>query len=239
MSHVDQNHVRQRYNTLAAIWPDTDLWHRETRKGLEWGLRRFEKRKLIPKSGRMLDAGSGGETYFPDAGDRFQIDVAERLLKGQKNAVCASVERIPFVDNSFDFVLCVGSVLNYANLMDAILELSRVLAPSGTLVIDVETTNSVEYLFSGYWGKPTAFVVSEYQGESESIWLYSLSNIYATLNAAGLRVVDKVSVQVLSVLTYWLFGNRSSYLRRCDALANRLPGLRDLGTNAVICCQKI
>lgn len=235
---VDPIQVRKRYNAVTSIWPDTDIWHWETRRGLELALRRFERRNLLPIRGRMLDAGSGGENYFPEAHNRYQIDVADRLLSGKLNAVCASIECLPFAGESFDFVLCVGSVLNYSNLLEAMLELSRVIVRNGILVIDVETTNSAEYWFTEHWDKPIAFVLSEYLGEEEAIWLYSLQSIFATIEAAGMKVVDKMSLHILSVLTYRLFGDRSSWLRRLDTVMNLIPGLRNFGTNIVICCQK-
>lgn len=239
MNAVNLNNVRRRYNSISNIWPVSDVWHYETRKGLDKALKHFNKKCLLPTRGKMLDVGSGGENYFPDWECRYQIDIAENLLKGHSNAICASIENIPFNDSEFDFVICVGSVLNYNNLLDSVLEISRVTRKGGILVFDIETTNSAEYLFTGIYKKDIAFVKSEYQGDEEGIWVYSLNNVFETLDAAGLKALDSVSIHILSVLTYRFIGNASYKLRRLDSIMNFIPFIRNFGTNFVICCQKI
>lgn len=239
MDTVDFNNVRRRYNSISSIWPISDAWHYETRKGLGKALQRFNEKWLLPRKGKMLDAGSGGENYFPNWECRYQIDIAENLLKGNDGAVCASVTNIPFKDSEFDFVLCIGSVLNYTNLLDSILEMSRVVKSGGVIVFDIETTNSAEYFFTKIYKKDIAFVISEYQGDGEGIWVYSLDNVFATLNASGLKTLDSVGVHILSVLTYRFLGDASSKLRCFDGIMNSIPVIRNFGTNFVICCQKI
>lgn len=102
----------------------------------------------------VLDAGSGTGIVtlaMQDAGIKpkrtFALDLSfnslriarEQFAKKKRSAkaiscVQGNILKLPFPDNSFDLVMTCG-VLEYVNLDEGLYELSRVLKPSGKLVL--------------------------------------------------------------------------------------------------------
>jgi ubiquinone/menaquinone biosynthesis C-methylase UbiE len=61
---------------------------------------------------------------------------SERLVLRQANA-----RSLPFVDASFDFVLCIDVLPHLLDPLEALAESKRVLRPGGTLIVDVTNSN--------------------------------------------------------------------------------------------------
>jgi ubiquinone/menaquinone biosynthesis C-methylase UbiE len=63
-------------------------------------------------------------------------------------------ERLPYADESFDYVVCVEGLEHIENPANAIREFARILKPDGTLVVSVPNIMNVEerlkWLFNGY-----------------------------------------------------------------------------------------
>lgn len=103
---------------------------------LESFLSVFEKEKR----GKVLDIGCGNGDYAYNlnkmgfdvlAGD---MDVDRFRYKDQiKFQKCNITEKLPFTDNSFDFVLLAEVIEHLRNPYDVIKELNRILKPGGGL----------------------------------------------------------------------------------------------------------
>lgn len=105
----------QYYNTIAKSY--NELYGEEQEEKL-----RIIKEKINPK-GKILDLGSGtglSRKYFKSV---TCVDPSERLLG--KGDIKASAEKLPFKDNSFDWVLCLTSIHHF-NLKKAVKEIKRV-----------------------------------------------------------------------------------------------------------------
>lgn len=72
------------------------------------------------------------ERYFSERGGRFQFD-------------CASADRLPYGDNSFDLVSCQTVLIHVREPEMVIAEMQRVLKPGGTLLC-AEPNNQVQHL---------------------------------------------------------------------------------------------
>ena len=108
----------------------------------------------LPSGSRALDAGCGPGNLIPALSTRCRwvsaIDAAPQMLRLARSRAgdahfsnvdyqVASIEQLPFADNSFDLV-CSAGVIEYLRSCDrAIEEFQRVLKPGGVLVLP--TTN--------------------------------------------------------------------------------------------------
>lgn len=94
---------------------------------------------------RVLDAGCGAGTLAALLKSRHWVvglEISPRALhlvkeRGLEQAVCGSVERLPFADGSFDLVVCLDVLYHTGveNNQQALAELRRVLRSGGWLLV--------------------------------------------------------------------------------------------------------
>lgn len=112
--HDYEQNCKNLYNSLDNVWPNKSTWYDYTRKKISNFL--ANKLKAITnEDNKILNAGSGGTTY-DIKGNYYHVDVANKRIEDLKNSFVASVENMPFESETFDFVICVGSVINYCIL---------------------------------------------------------------------------------------------------------------------------
>lgn len=131
---------------------DTHFFYLSVRENLA----KFLERALPAGNARLLDAGCGTGgflKYLSKLGDVCGVDVSDTAIEyASKNGlVCqkASIESLPFSDNSFDAVTCVDVIyhMNVGSEAQAVKELKRVLKPNGVLAMRVP---AFECLFSAH-----------------------------------------------------------------------------------------
>lgn len=180
---MKQEDTYEIYNSMEKVWPDTSHWYDYTHKNIIT----FVETMLEPRlkdSSKYLNAGSGGSTYNLK-GICYHLDIAENLIKDFPNHYVSSVEKMPFNDETFDAIICVGSVLNYCSALESIHELTRVLKPDGFLVLEFERSNTAELWLSHEYGKASTLQNYEYLGHIHSLWLYSekyVKNFYPKMD---------------------------------------------------------
>jgi ubiquinone/menaquinone biosynthesis C-methylase UbiE len=112
---------------------------------------------LIPKSGKILDLGCGGD-YVKHLSDRewYGVDIStqtiDKVRKFYKMAIVADVTRkIPFPDNFFDCVFASAIFHHvYQEIPAAVKEIRRVLKPNGELIlIDHDSADTHTRLMHG------------------------------------------------------------------------------------------
>ena len=114
----------------------------------------FQFIKNTPTSARILDAGSGYGIYSLTLASRgYSVDAMDleeertaalNAMKKEQPALDAriktftgSLTELPFDDGSYDLIVCSDVIEHIADDTKAVSELSRVLAPGGTLIITV------------------------------------------------------------------------------------------------------
>lgn len=114
-----------------------------------------KKLSQIKNGAKVLDAGAGQCRYKPllahtkyFAQDFAQYEGSDSgLLKetweyGKLDYIC-DITSIPVEDNSFDVVLCTEVLEHIPDPIGALTELSRVLAPGGTIIITAPLTSGI------------------------------------------------------------------------------------------------
>lgn len=177
-------------------WPDTDEWHRYTFFAIHKAVSKFLK-KYSRNNMLILNAGSGG-TDYPHKGEIIHLDIVDSCIKHYTNFIVSSIENIPLEDNSIDFIICVGSVINYADCQKSIFEFSRILKPNGKLVLEFERSNSGEFLFTKNHNKTIFSKTYLYNNQKHILWMYNEKNIIKILKLNKLKVLKKKRFHIFS-----------------------------------------
>lgn len=117
------------------------------------------------KKSIALDIGCGPGAYVEELMKRgfetFAMDIAQEMLNVcktrlnipdsvfQNNFRQADIEHVPFDDNTFDVVVCVGVLGNLFSDDKALSEMFRILKPGGVLLLAVEnmfSLSNVDYI---------------------------------------------------------------------------------------------
>lgn len=96
------------------------------------------------KSKKILDHGCGigtlGRIAKERGGDVTGVDISEKLLDEARRffpCIQADINKLPFDDGSFDYVIS-GMVLHiFEDIRPAIQEIARILKPGGTLILGI------------------------------------------------------------------------------------------------------
>ncbi|MBS3175381.1 class I SAM-dependent methyltransferase [Candidatus Woesearchaeota archaeon] len=115
-------------------------------------------RNIINKNSKVLDIGCGNGRTLNDISDITQnifgidnenksVEDAKKNLKLITNAqiLLANARNLPFENNFFDFVLCMGTFANFGNYKFKILtEMKRVLKNDGFIILSVFSENAFD-----------------------------------------------------------------------------------------------
>lgn len=140
---METENTEKIYSSLNNVWPQNNSWYSHLHKMI---IRYVENNlnRILHTNSKYLNAGSGGSTYnLP--GICYHIDIAANLIKDLPNAYVASIEKIPFEDNFFDSIICVGSVINYCSALESISEFSRVLKKEEYLFLNLKEVKPLNY----------------------------------------------------------------------------------------------
>lgn len=236
---VDSNRVRSQYNSRPVIWAAEDLWHSHTHSCIHEAADRLT-RPLTLSSKRILNLGSGGNSYGIASHCHVQLDLAERLLPRGGLSIVGNVEALPLASSSFDFILCVGAVLNYSDGVAAVSEIARVLSPGGMLLLEFESSKSGEYIGRAEFGKAGALVTTTFQSGPEQLWLYNPSYIAGLLRAVGMQLVHDEGFHTFTALAFRIFQSETQAMNfaRIDRLPLARWLLRGLACNRIFLAHK-
>jgi len=238
---IDEEKVRDLYNNLEVIWDQRDCWHFHTYSIINRSLQDFFKQQNREGTlGKVLLAGSGGNAYGTHSEQVIHLDIAENLLKNVSNAVVGSVTCCPFQDNSFDTIICVGSVLNYVDAMETIREFSRILKDGGKLILEFESSESFEYLFTEPYKKSVGLANTFYRFKEEKIWVYSFDYIKSITEHYFFSINKEESIHLISPLIYRLTKKEkfSSKFSSLDKILSYFDFFRKRACNKIIYLDK-
>ena len=190
--------TKEIYTKLEYVWPQNSKWYDYTHNTI---CAYVHKRISSLQTGNItiLNAGSGGSNYGLDV-EMYHLDISPNLISKCNHQIVASVEDIPCASNSFDVIICVGSVINYCSALEAITEMARVLRPSGLLILEYERSNSAELWGSKEYGKTATYQSYNYLDETHNLWLYSDKYIKKIVVSSGLQVDEYKRFHSLSAV---------------------------------------
>ncbi len=101
--------------------------------------RKWKISKYVPRSGRILDIGSGTAPVSPDLNRTVVADISEEAMKNVEcpSKAVTSITAMSFEAAAFGCILCSEVLEHVPDDTKAISELRRVLKPGGVLVVTV------------------------------------------------------------------------------------------------------
>ncbi len=108
------------------------------------------------KTKKLLDVGCGGGFFLKET-EKFVscvgIDFSEEALnQAKKNCesklVLGSALNLPFKNNSFDFIACLGSLEHFIDMEKALNEMNRVLKKNGKIIFYVPNSEFILFKFN-------------------------------------------------------------------------------------------
>lgn len=182
----------------SSPWPAEDVWHKYTylaeKKIVEDWLSKAATSTMM-----ILNAGSGGMEYKTE-GTLIHLDIIGSYVKKYAHHIIGSVESIALPNASVDGIICVGSVLNYADAQRTIAEFSRILKPNGFFILEFERSNSAEFLATKKHGKMIFLKEYHYNNQIHLLWLYNEKHIRKILRQYHLKVERCKRIHTLSSL---------------------------------------
>lgn len=112
-------------------------------------------------------------------------------VKKSRHKPALSAEDMPIADNSFDVCICVGSVINYCNVISAISEFNRILKIGGYLILDFDQSRNYEFVGADTYNSNLDIVETFNSGYVDKIWVYSEKYIANTLQHYKFSIINK------------------------------------------------
>lgn len=229
--------TKEVYSSLKKVWPDNNMWysylHNQIVKYIDSKLK-----PILSEKNLYLNAGSGGSIYnLP--GTCYHVDIASNLIQDLPNSFVASIEKLPFVNNTFDAIICVGSVINYCSALESISEFSRTIKKGGILILEFERSQSAELWFSKDFGKYATLQRYRYLDDIHTLWLYSELYISNLLKQNQFMVINKKRIHSISTIINKITKNEN-YAGKFGCLDPLFfPVSYITAHNMILMCQKI
>ncbi|MBI3452059.1 MAG: methyltransferase domain-containing protein [Rhodospirillales bacterium] len=232
--------VREKYNAIE-IWPSTDRWLAHVKTWIAASIAAWQPTLGLTPASRVLNAGSGDESYNVSPGLLIDCDIAEKKLANMPCGVAGDLANLPLKTGSVDVCVCVGSVVNYVgDLPKAIAEIARVVKGDGRLILEFESSRSPEYMFTAHFGQDVSQVSTFYIYENENIWVYAEEHVRRLLAEAGFEVVAESRTHFVAPMIY-RFKKSLHYaarFARFDKYVSWIPGLNKHSANVIYLCQR-
>jgi len=238
MNSLDKNAIKNFYENIENIWPQNNPWFSYLKSGIEKYIKKYCKSSDNPY---ILNAGSGGNDYGISSDNMYHVDIAEKNIAHLKNASVASIEDLTFSDGMFDYIICVGSVLNYCDAIKAISQMSRVLKKNGKLILEFDNSFNFEYSGGKEYGKSAAIVDKNFMNQPHNLWIYSYDYIKRILKDYSFGILNFSALHILSAWYYKRCKNENiaAKLAKFDHILQFIPYFKKRANNIILLCRKL
>lgn len=217
----------------------TDAWHKYAQAVIDSRTRDWFHRLGEWRGSRILNAGSAGHNHGLSAA-MTHLDLFESQLHDVEARLVADIGNIPLPTNSFDVVICVGSVINYADPVRAIGEIARVLRIGGLLILEYERSASFEYLWPRKASGACVRVKSFYGSFETYLWVYGDGFVNGLLAASGFRLLAERRFHALSTVALAITKSPriATWFTLGDSLFAQIWPLKLIASNRILALEK-
>ncbi len=235
MNLLDYDMIRDFYNSHTHCWSD-DLFSRMTTKFIDEYVSKIVGN--LDSDAVLLNAGSGGKCYKTNA-RQIHLDLAENTLQQVENAVIGNIIDMPFDNETFDCIVCVGTVINYCEADKAIREMNRVSKKNALLILEYERSGS-GLVPKNMRNTDFSIFLHTYFNESHKNLLYSDSYIQNLLliNGYSIKHSKKFNTTIpwMERFTTEKIAHKMTIL---EPLLRSLPFISKYSHNEIMVCEKV
>lgn len=195
--NLDYKSIKDLYENVDDVWPQNDLWHLYSKAQIE----KYLNNMAWESDDYVLNAGSGGNDYGINVLMHHR-DIAKNLVEKFEDFSVGSIETLPFPEQTFSKIICVGSVINYCDAVNVITEFTRVIKKGGVLALEFESSCGFEHRKKDYYNNAATVVKLKYFDEYWTQWIYSPAYIKSILKSNGFKISDDYRFHILSALSY-------------------------------------
>jgi ubiquinone/menaquinone biosynthesis C-methylase UbiE len=182
---IDENTVKEFYNNeyYKNIVANSDI---------AWHYKHIATKLGNPKKKKILDIACGTGEWLYHFSKRgaitFGIDISEAAISHCKKKFIngefsqGSAEKLPFEDNYFDIVTCMGSLEHFPDKNKALMEMARVSKKEAKILILVPNSEFLARKLGLYDGTNQKSIIEEVK---------SITEWEDQLKGAGLEIEDK------------------------------------------------
>lgn len=235
-----RSRVLTQFDNSADVWPKDNAWSNHTRSQIAQLLKRYVADiREVSQITRILNIGSHGNEYEIGVAEHVHVDLSANALAGLNLAAAGDAESLPFANRSFDAAVCVGSVINYCSPPRVFSEIGRVLKPAGHLLLEYETSESLEFIMTDDFRKDVTLVDTFYNCANDKIYVYSSRYIESALLAAGFSMRAQERFHTISPLMFRLTRNErlSAFFARLDRTVGNLRSLQRYSANIFVLAE--
>lgn len=235
MIGIDPSKVSEKYNSVQTVWDVNDRWHSVTHNMIKSFIDAHVNSIEPHFKARILNAGSAGYSYGLEEAGMAHLDLAEKKISSLSNAAHGNIQTAPFKSSMFGLIICVGSVINYCDPVIVFEEFERLLLPDGYLILEFESSRTLELLGQTGFNNSVILTDTFYNGTKERLWYFSESFVQRLAAEFGFKICARDTCHVLSPLIYRAFRNESfsSYFSCLDGLMHHIPGMKLLASNVI------
>ncbi len=232
---INKEEIKSLYENVDEVWPKDDKWHLFSKKMIQ---KYLDKQKWEANE-YILNAGSGGNNYNINSLMHHR-DIASNKIKNFSDCSVGTIEILPFKNQIFDKIICVGSVINYCDANATISEFSRTIKNNGILYLEFESSWGFEHRKKSYYKKSATVVKLKYFDQYWTQWIYSPIYIKKLLKNYGFVIEDEYRFHILSALSYSLNENENKASKyACFDSLLRKTCLSKHANNIILKCYKL
>lgn len=232
---LSNSHIKNFYNKHEDCWPE-DCFSRNTTKFINKNVNKFLE-KMSPSS-IILNAGSGDTKYEKAPLYVYNVDIAEKKVCKLSNSYICSIENMPFANSDFDCIICVGTVINYADLVSSIGEFRRVIKKGGFLVLEYERSGTA-LVDKNVRNMDEIEFLHKYYGEAHANKLYSDTYVNKILKENNFSVLNSVFFNTaIPFIELFASQKTAENLIVLDSFLSHLPYVNKFSHNRFLICQQ-
>lgn len=155
----DSKELQRWYDNFYSSHGTYDTTVRYNRKMLDFLKIPFDKNL------KLLDVACGGGKFLREAEKRvktYGIDISKVAIKEAKKITrytecrVGSAEKLPYEDEFFDFITCLGSLEHFLDMDKSLKEMKRVLKKDGKINLYVPNSRFLMDIILGFFGRKTS-----------------------------------------------------------------------------------